>query len=99
MASLWRGVHGTLHVYCGHAALSIWANKHADSDAKHTANWLISCSLVSLCVIMREPVESMERNVAAVQGQKWLIQPGYLSALKDLSPLGLCQLQKIDFIL
>lgn len=51
MALLWRGVHGTLHVYCGHAALSTWANKHADSDAKHTANWLISCSLVSLCII------------------------------------------------
>lgn len=69
MALLWGGVRGTLHVCCGRAALPTWANKHAGSDVKHTANRLVSCSLVSPCV-MRELAESMERDVTAVQGQK-----------------------------
>lgn len=58
-----------MHVFCGHAALPTQANKHAGSDVKHTANWLVSCSLVRLCV-MRELAESIERDVTAVQGQK-----------------------------
>jgi len=78
----------TARVSVGQAAFPTRADKCAGSDAKHAANWFICFSLISVCMIMKEPAEGMERDVTTVQGQKWLVKPGHPSALQDRSPLG-----------
>lgn len=68
---------GGVPVVHSHTVLPTQSSQQADSDVKHTTKWVISCSLINMCVIIREPAEGMEKDVTATQGQKHLLQPGH----------------------
>lgn len=70
-----------------HMVLPTQSSHQAGSDVKHTTRWVISCSLINVCVIIREPAEGMEKDVTATKRQKHLLQPRHPGTPQSFWPL------------
>lgn len=81
-----RGIPDHCGECLGDMQLSPYRLINVQAPMQSTLQTFISCSLVSMCIIAREPAEGMERDVTTVQGQKWLMQPGHPPAPQDSQP-------------